>query len=105
MNAYEKVMLARAADRGDLFSRYVIDFCTKPLASEICLLAIAMHIPKFIIIGGFALHCEYYMEALIRNIKKKGIYNFSDAEIENMIVYGAHDDDHGLIGAGFAFDM
>ena len=76
-------MLARAADGGDPFSRYVIDFCTKPLASEICLLAIAMHIPKFIIIGGFALHCEYYMEALIRNIKKKGIYNFTDEEIES----------------------
>ena len=95
-------MLACAADEGDLFSRYVIDFCTKPLASEICLLAIAMHIPKFIIIGGFALHCEYYMEALIRNVKKKGVYNFTDGEIEKMIVYGAHDDDHGLIGAGIA---
>ena len=97
-------MLAQSADEGDDFSRYVIDFCTKPLTSEICLLAIAMHIPKFIIIGGFALHCEYYMEALVRNIKKKGIYNFTDAEIENMIVYGAHDDDHGLIGAGIAVD-
>ena len=98
-------MLAQAADEGDCFSRQVIDFCTKPLASEICLLAIAMHIPKFIIIGGFALHCEYYMEALIRNIKAKGIYNFTDEEIENMIVYGAHDDDHGLFGAGIAVDL
>ncbi len=97
-------ILAKSADDGDVFSRYVIDFCTKPLAAEICLLAIAMHIPKFVIIGGFALHCEYYMEALIRNIKKKGIYNFTDSEIESMVVYGAHDDDHGLIGAGIAVD-
>ena len=95
-------MLARAADGGDPFSRYVIDFCTKPLAAEICLLAIAMYIPKFIIIGGFALHCEYYMEALVRNIKEKGIYNFTDTEIEKMIVCGVRDDDHGLIGAGIA---
>lgn len=93
-------MVAKAADKGDEFAMKVVDYCTKPLAAEICLLAIALDIPSFIIIGGFALNCQYYIKALVENVKKKGIYNFSDNEIEEMIKYGENDDNHGLIGAG-----
>lgn len=93
-------MVAKAADMGDSFATSIVDYCTQPLAAEIALLAIALDIPSFIIIGGFALNCQYYIKALIANVKKKGIYNFTDSEIEKMIKYGENDDNHGLIGAG-----
>ncbi|OQW92888.1 MAG: hypothetical protein BWK78_00180 [Thiotrichaceae bacterium IS1] len=93
-------LIAKFADQGDFFSQKVIGDCTKPLADAICLLAMAMYIEKFIIIGGFALNCLYYMTALKENILQRGIYNFKIADIDEMLIYGEHDDDHGLIGLG-----
>ena len=92
--------LARAADQGDTFCRRVIDFCTVPLAHAICLLALAQYLRKFILIGGFALHCDYYRVALIENVIRKGIYNLGESQIRKMIICGKHDDDHTLIGLG-----
>ncbi len=89
---------------GDEYARAVIDFCTVPLADVICTLGIAMDIPYFVIIGGFALNCNYYIESLKRNTCKKGIYNFSAEDIESMIVIGEKDDDHGLIGSGLIME-
>ena len=93
-------MIAEAADVNDVFSQKLVDYCTVPLAHEICLLATALDLPRFIIIGGFALNCEYYLTSLKRNVKRKGIYNFSESDIERLIVFGEKDDNHGLIGAG-----
>ncbi|MBE6551699.1 MAG: ROK family protein [Ruminococcaceae bacterium] len=96
--------VAKAADSGDEYARAVIDFCTVPLADVICTLGIAMDIPHFVIIGGFALNCGYYIESLRRNAVEKGIYNFSPEDIEGMIVLGEKDDDHGLIGSGIMME-
>ena len=96
--------VAKAADSGDEYARAVIDFCTIPLADVICTLGIAMDIPCFVIMGGFALNCDYYIDSLRRNAVKKGIYNFSPEDIEGMIVLGEKDDDHGLIGSGLMME-
>lgn len=100
VNKLTAEVLAEAADEKDVFARKIVDYCTLPLSYEICLLATALYIPHFIIIGGFALHCQYYLYSLKESVKKRGIYNFADSEIERMIVYGEKDDNHGLIGAG-----
>jgi predicted NBD/HSP70 family sugar kinase len=92
--------IARYADARDPFARKVIDFCTQPLAEVICCLAAALYIRKFILIGGFALNCDYYRTALVRNVQRRGIYNFAAREIQNMIIVGHRDDHHTLIGLG-----
>lgn len=92
--------IASSAMEGDSYCKYIIDYCTKPLADVICLLALAMNIPRFIIIGGFALNCDYYFESLSNNIFKRGIYNFEPDKIRNIVKPGIKDDDHGLIGVG-----
>lgn len=97
--------VAKEADRGDDYAKKVIDFCTVPLAEVIALLSISLYIPEFIIIGGFALNCSYYRKSLVKNIIKKGIYNFSNTDIERMISYGINDDNHGLIGLGKLFHI
>lgn len=93
-------IIAAAADAGDVFARKIVDYCTIPLAHEICLLATALYLPRFILIGGFVQNCAYYLVSLKKNVKAKGIYNFSGADIEKMLVQGENDDDHSLIGAG-----
>jgi glucokinase len=102
--ALNNELLARAADQGDTFCRRVIDFCTVPLAHAIGLLALALYLRKFILIGGFALHCRYYRAALIDNVIRKGIYNFGEGQIREMIIYGKRDDYHTLIGLGRMVD-
>lgn len=97
-------LIAQFAQKKDIFAQTVIDYCTKPLADAICLLALAIYIEKFIIIGGFALNCKYYMDSLKNNILRRGIYNFKKEDIENMIIYGENDDNHALIGLGKMID-
>ncbi len=92
--------IAEYADRLDLFPQRVIDLCTPALGNAICLLSLAMCLKKFIIIGGFALNCDYYLHSLKRSVMAKGIYNFSAHEIEEMLVLGEKDDDHALLGLG-----
>lgn len=92
-----------AADNGDDYAKNVIDFCTVPLAEVIALLSIALYIPEFILIGGFALKCNYYRKSLVKNTIRKGVYNFSDENIDCMIICGINDDNHGLIGLGKLF--
>jgi len=92
--------IAEYADKFDLFPRVIIDFCTQPLGNAICLLSLAMYLKKFIIVGGFALNCNYYIESLIKNVTAKGIYNFSAQAIEEMIILGEKDDNHALFGLG-----
>ncbi len=93
-------LIACYADVRDVFSMTIIDYCTKPLAKIICMLSLALHVEKFIIIGGFALNCKYYLESLRLNAIKNGIYNFKSIDIKNMIIYGENDDNHALIGLG-----
>lgn len=95
--------VAIAADNGDDYAKNVIDFCTVPLAEVIALLSIALYIPEFILIGGFALKCNYYRKSLVKNTIRKGVYNFSDENIDCMIICGINDDNHGLIGLGKLF--
>lgn len=99
-NEITSLAIARSVANNDPYCKFIIDFCTKPLADVICLLAIAMNLPHFIIIGGFALNCEYYLQSLTNNILKKGIYNFTPEKIQNIVKLGIKDDDHGLIGVG-----
>lgn len=103
-NLLKSEWIAEYADRHDLFPRMVIDFCTQPLSDAICLLSLAMCLKKFVFIGGFVLNCDYYLEALKRNLIIKGMYNFSAHDIEETIILGEKDDDHALIGLGKLLD-
>jgi C7-cyclitol 7-kinase len=98
-------LIAGLANSGDPFCMAVVNYCTKPLADAICLLVLALYVEKYIIIGGFALNCTYYLEALKKNIIENGIYNHSDQDIDNMIIYGEKDDNHALIGLGRMVDL
>lgn len=93
-------IIAQYADMGDIFAQKVIDFCSLPLANAIRLLCVALYLKKIILIGGFALNCNYYKESLIKNIIRERIYNFTDDDIKQLIIYGEHDDFHALIGLG-----
>ncbi len=93
-------LIAQYADNNDIFSKAIIDYCTNPLADCICLLLLALYLKKIILIGGFALNCDYYSESLRNNVIKKGIYNFSADDIRKTIILGEKDDNHALIGLG-----
>jgi glucokinase len=93
-------LIAKYADKNDPFTKLIIDYCTEPLANCICLLSLALYLKKIILIGGFALNCNYYLESLKNNVIKKGIYNYSIDEIRNLIILGERDDDHALKGLG-----
>lgn len=100
VNSIRNEDIAMCADRNDLYSRVVIDYCTRPLAEAICLLLLAMPLKKIIIIGGFASNCRYYLESLRSNVQKIGVYTLSDNDIRGILVMGELDDDHVLIGLG-----
>jgi C7-cyclitol 7-kinase len=104
INRVSPELIAFYADKGDSYSRNIIDDCTKPLSDAICLIRLALYIKKFIIIGGFALNCEYYLTSLVKNILNKGIYNLNDRQIREMIITGIHDDNHVLEGLGKMID-
>lgn len=93
-------LISEFADAQDDFARSVIEFCTRPLAHAVCTLALSLYIKRFVLIGGFALNCDYYREALVSNVIDRGVYNFKEEDIREMIIYGVKDYKHALIGLG-----
>lgn len=95
------VEIARAAKDGDPTALEILDKVTFPLAQAMSHLSAAIGIDKFIIMGGFALGVgEPYMQALKANLHKATFFGRTPQEIEDLVVFGANDDDHGLIGMG-----
>jgi glucokinase len=92
--------VAVAADRADPFARAVLDFCVQPLADAIGLQALSLYIRRFILVGGFAMNCTYYRDALARQVIRRGIYNHSPGQIDRMIIRGIRDDYQVLAGLG-----
>ena len=93
-------LVAEYADGGDAYCCAVLDFCTLPLARAIRLIRLAMHVEKFILIGGFLQNCRYYLHSLVSNLLVDGVYGMTEPMIRDMVVRGESDDNHALVGLG-----
>jgi glucokinase len=51
--------------------------------------------------GGFALAVgERYRELLVEELVRQGCFGLTAEAVDAMVVLGAEDDDHGLVGMG-----
>jgi len=90
--------ISAASAAGDSFAQTILDICTYPLAYAICLTLTSLYLDKVILMGGVVLNSPPYFEALMRNIRKIGVYNYTTEHLEEKIIKGIADDDSGLIG-------
>ncbi|MEV7186870.1 ROK family protein [Kitasatospora sp. NPDC093102] len=91
-----------AAVRGDdAFATAVLRSGLAHLASAITSVFTSIGVRRYILMGGFALAVGPRFAALLtEELERLGCFGLDPAEIRRMVVLGAPDDDHGLIGAG-----
>ncbi|GHA90341.1 ROK family protein [Streptomyces termitum] len=97
--------IAAAVRAGDPFATEVLRGTLVPLAAAIGGVFASIGIRRYVLMGGFALAVgERYRELLAAELVRQGCFGLTDAEAGAMVVLGADDDDHGLIGAGLLMD-
>ncbi|MFE1270403.1 ROK family protein [Streptomyces sp. NPDC058758] len=93
--------VASAVRAGDPFATEVLRGTLVPLAAAIGGVFASIGIRRFVLMGGFALAVgERYRALLTAELVRQGCFGLTDGQIASMVVLGADDDDHGLIGAG-----
>lgn len=97
--------VAAAVRSGDPFATGVLRETLVPLASAIGGVFTSIGIRRYVLMGGFALAVgERYRELLVAELARQGCFGLTDEQVATMVVLGADDDDHGLIGAGLLMD-
>ncbi|WP_030751606.1 ROK family protein [Streptomyces griseus] len=93
--------VAAAVRAGDPFATEVLRGTLVPLAAAIGGVFASIGIRRYVLMGGFALAIgERYRELLAAELVRQGCFGLTDDRVRAMVVLGADDDDHGLIGAG-----
>ncbi|MFJ3640747.1 ROK family protein [Streptomyces sp. NPDC090108] len=92
---------AAAVRGGDPFATTVLRGGLAHLASAVTAVFTSIGVRRYVLMGGFALalgpHC---VRLLGEELERLGCFGLDAAEIRRMVVLGAPDDDHGLVGAG-----
>ncbi|MCX4698832.1 ROK family protein [Streptomyces sp. NBC_01373] len=93
--------LARAAHEGDPFAVAVVRTGLAHLATAVSSVFLAAGIRRYVFVGGFALAVgERFLDVLAEELLRVGCFGLTAPEIRDMLVLGAPDDDHCLIGMG-----
>ncbi len=93
--------LSEAICAGDLFATKVLTRSLRPLAEAITSVFCAIGVRRFRVIGGFAQSIgTRYAQLLTETLYEIGCFGLPSSDIDQMIVMGEPDDDHGLIGVG-----
>lgn len=93
--------IVRGLARNDTFAMKALEESIRPLAQSIAFIYSCIGVKKFVIVGGFALGVgTLYVETLRRFFKEFQTFNLRD-NVEEMIILGEKDDNHGLIGVGY----
>ncbi|MFJ8587270.1 ROK family protein [Streptomyces sp. NPDC093595] len=93
--------LAAAIRAHDPFATAVLRGGLTHLASAITSVFTSIGVRRYVLMGGFALAVgPRYAELLTEELRRLGCFGLTPEEIGRMVVLGAADDDHGLIGAG-----
>ncbi|MFE7076438.1 ROK family protein [Streptomyces sp. NPDC057620] len=90
-----------AVRAGDRFATAVLRGAVAHLASAVTAVFTSIGVRRYILMGGFALALgQHYVRLLGEELERLGCFGLDPAEIRRMVVLGAPDDDHGLVGAG-----
>lgn len=94
--------IVQALERNEEFAEHVLRECIRPIATAISYLYSFIGIERFIFIGGVVNALRERYTDLLKNelMDEKYLWGVSDSEVEEMIVLGENDDDHGLYGVG-----
>ncbi|MFH9725770.1 ROK family protein [Streptomyces sp. NPDC017254] len=93
--------IAAAVRNGDPFVTSVLRSTLVPLAAAVGAVFAAIGVRRYVLMGGFALAIgERYRELLVEELLRQGCFGLSADEVDAMVVLGAEDDDHGLVGMG-----
>ncbi|MEU9481055.1 ROK family protein [Streptomyces sp. NPDC048191] len=93
--------LARAAREGDPFAVAVLRSGLAHLATAVGSVFLGTGVRRHVFVGGFALAVgERFLDVLAEELCRAGCFGLSASEVREMLVLGAPDDDHCLIGMG-----
>ncbi|MCX5388970.1 ROK family protein [Streptomyces sp. NBC_00094] len=93
--------VAAAVRSGDPFVTAVLRSTLVPLAAAVCAVFASIGVRRYVLMGGFALAVgARYRELLVEELVGQGCFGLTAAQVDAMVVLGAEDDDHGLIGMG-----
>lgn len=93
--------LAQAAREGDPFAVEVLRSGLAHLATAVSSVFLGTGIRRYVFVGGFALAVgERFLDVLAEELCRVGCFGLTAPEVRDMLVLGAPDDDHCLIGMG-----
>ncbi|WP_405386168.1 ROK family protein [Streptomyces sp. NBC_01102] len=93
--------IAAAVRGGDPFVTSVLRSTLVHLASAVGAVFTSIGVRRYILMGGFALAVgERYRELLVEELVRQGCFGLTAEAVDAMVVLGAEDDDHGLVGMG-----
>lgn len=94
-------MLVAAVRARDAFATAVLRGGLRHLASAITSVFTSIGVRRFVLMGGFAQAVgPLYVRLLTEELEHLGCFGLDTEEVRRMVVLGAPDDDHGLVGAG-----